>query len=150
MDPAVDERLSRILERRRQEKAAVGPPQDHPDYERRLARNRVIAELPRLAAKISDAAAELNKIISEEDLWIKIEIEDRTPSAEAYYNIGVIGRDEDGPTLSLIIDYQGNIRSMLRSRDNRSLLGTSSIFSIERPELMAQLVSLLEVQYQSP
>ncbi|HZK99965.1 MAG TPA: TOBE domain-containing protein [Caulobacteraceae bacterium] len=57
MEPTLDQRIARVLELRDREKAAAEPGREHPDHRRRVAHDRVVAELPRLASKISGAVS---------------------------------------------------------------------------------------------
>jgi hypothetical protein len=147
MDSDLDRRISGILARRERETAAVVGSENQPDRDRRAAHDRVIAELPRLAAKICGAVAELNDRIAEGAIRIKFDIADHTPSAEALYTFSVMGRDREGPVLTMSVDYTGKTRSIMRGDEARSLLEADDIFSIDRSHLMNLLVALLEAQY---
>jgi hypothetical protein len=147
MDSDLERRINGILARRERETAAVVGSEHQPDRDRRGAHDRVIGELPRLASKIGGAVAELNDRIAEGAIRIKFEIADHTPSAEALYTFSVMGRDREGPVLTMSVDYTGKIRSIMRGAEARSLVEADDIFAIDRFHLMNLLVALLEEQY---
>jgi hypothetical protein len=147
MDSDLVRRINEVLARRERETAAVVGSGHQPDRDRRVAHDRVILELPRLASKIGGAVAELNDRIAEGAIRIKFEIADHTPLAEALYTFGVVGRDREGPVLTMSVDYTGKLRSIMRGDEAKSLVEADDIFSIDRSHLMNLLVALLEAQY---
>ena len=77
-------------------------------------------------------------------MWVKLEAAEQTPVSEAVYTLSVDDQDDRSPTLTLTVDSAGTLRAMLCARDTRSLLHASSIFSIDRSQLLGLLVTFLE------
>jgi len=147
METALDHRIARVVAKRRQEITEAKLGEDHQARERRLTRDKVVSELPRLLIKVSSAVAELNDRLSEADMWIKVEVGARTPLSEAVYRLSLAHPEDDGPILELTIDYAGNFRSFLCTHEKKSFLESSSVFGVDRVGLTRILVSLLEAHY---
>jgi hypothetical protein len=145
MDSDLDRRIARVLAERERERAATHA--SEPDRERREARQRAIAELPKLESKLAGAVAELNDVLSRSGLAVRFERAKHTPSAEAIFTCGVLGRGQAGPVLVMSVDFTGRISTVLRTGDHSSHLETVDIFSIERESLMDLLIALLEAHY---
>ncbi len=147
MEPELAQRIDRIVARRRQERSAAGPSGDEPDQDRRHAHDRVVAEMPRLATVVANALAELNDFIADADIRIKAETADHLPSAEAIYTFSVFDLGREDPVLNMSVDYTGVLRAILHDKNSRSVILSSTVFSINDAEILNILVTLLEAQY---
>jgi hypothetical protein len=147
MESAIAQRIAQVIARHNRERASPGSRADQLEQQRRLARDHVVTELPHFASTISSTVAELNDRISDAGLRIKFETADQLPSAEAIYTFSVTNIDREGPVLSVSVDYKGVLRAILRGHDARSLLLSSTLFTISESDLMNLLVTLLEAQY---
>lgn len=147
MEPTLAQRIGRVLARRQRERSARESSEDQSDHGRRLARDRVVAELQRLSSIVENNLAELNDYISEAGVRIICEREDQLASAEVVYTFSVSGFELEGPSLTMSVDYTGALRVLLREHDVRSLILSSTVFSIDDAALMNSLVTLLEAQH---
>ncbi len=147
MDVKREERIARIIERRRAALATFDDASDHHDQDRHLAHERVLAELPRFLTKISGAVLELNDQISDAHVGVRLKALEHTPSAEAIYVLSVVPALGEVPVLVLNIDYTGKLNALLEAKGVRKLIKTSSVFQIDRSEIVDLLLSLMEAQY---
>jgi hypothetical protein len=143
----IDERLTRIVDRRRSELSESFVSEDHGGRARRLAHVRLMAELPRVSARIANAVALLNDRLSDYELALQVDIADHTPFAEAKHTVRVVGAREEEPSLVITIDHTGVIRFLLKNGDRRALLGTDTVGSLHSAHVMDMLVTLLEAHY---
>ena len=140
MDEELENRLARIVER------LSRPPHGEADLDRarRLARERVLGELPRLEARIVDVMAEINDTLGSAGMSLHLAKSNRTPVAEAVYTIGVSGLPQAEPVLVLIAEGQGRVRAMLERDHHRTLMETVDIFELEKNRIASLALSLLE------
>lgn len=146
MDTHWEERLARVIARRR-EHVHVETLGDEPGKARRMAHERIVSELPRLAAKIASAVAVLNDRLLEDSIALKVEFVDHTPASEASYSVLIAGAPEESPALVLTIDHQGVARGMIKTNKARTVLLLSTVFELDIKDLMDMLVTLLETYY---
>lgn len=147
MDGAADERLGRLIERRKAELAKLGDKDGTHTNERRFQRNRVLRAIPRLTIVISGAIGEINDQIAEIDARIELHTADHSPTAEIGYTICLADEDDGGPILTLTVDHDGVARAILSSANARTLLKSLSVFDFEQADIKSLLISLLEAQY---
>jgi hypothetical protein len=143
----IERRLEAVIERRRVELSALEKSDDDASRARRLAHNRLLVELPRVAARIASVVGLLNDRLFDSELSLKVDLADHTPIAEALYTISLVGGGEEEPSLVMTVDYTGSVRCMLKSDDHRTLLGSYTVQTLDTAHLMEMLVSLLEAHY---
>jgi hypothetical protein len=143
----IERRLEEVIERRRAELSAMDTADNQASHARRLAHNRLLIELPRVAARIASVVGLLNDRLFDSELSLKVDLADHTPIAEALYTISLVGRAEEQPSLVMTVDYTGSVRCMLKSDDHRMLLGSYTVQTLDSVHLMEMLVSLLEAHY---
>lgn len=142
MDREIDARLARIVARR------MAPIADGDvDQERRRARERVLAELPRLLARLTETIAELNDALGEADILLRLTAREHLPTSEAVYLVRVEGASEWEPTLSLNVDFSGMARALIERDHRRELVLSCSVFELDRPRIADLIVTLLELTY---
>ncbi len=145
MDQALDDRIAGVLARlhaRPLDAEALST-----DRQRRLARARVLDEIPRLLARLTSGIAELNDRLGEDNVWITLAAAERTPSTEAVFTVGVEGRVGDGVDLVLNVDYAGRLTMMLMRDGKRSLIKASMVFDADRSLILEALIELLEAHF---
>lgn len=147
MDEHIEKRLASVLERRRETQSHDKVDVDDPSHARRLAHNRLIVELPRVSAKITSVVALLNDRLYDAGLWLKVDLADHTPIAEAIYTISVCGSDRETPSLVMTIDYTGSIRCMLKNNGTRTLVRSYAALAMDSEHIMDMIVTLLEAHY---
>jgi hypothetical protein len=147
MDATLDHRIARVIARRKEELARDTEAEDHQARNSRLTRDKVLSELPRLLTKISSAVSELNDLLLEADMSIKVEVAVRTPLSDAMFKLSLAHPGEQGPVLELTVDFVGNLRGVLTTREARVFLESSNIFLADRTSVMKMLVALLEAHY---
>src|SRR5579871_5682364 len=113
MESAFDARLARVIRSRQDALRMQSVARDQIDHDRRVAYERVTAELPRLLAKLSSAVLELNDRLAETDLRVTLRSFGHSPTAEATYVLGVADAGEDAPELTLTVDFSGKINASL-------------------------------------
>jgi hypothetical protein len=136
-----EKRLARIVDRLRN---APEPPENPRERERRHARERVLTELPRLAARIGATLAEINDGLADAGMALRLLATDRTPLAEAVYTLGVSGAADFQPVLIIIIDVGGRARVMLERDHHRALLLPTTVFELDKERLADVMLTLLE------
>ena len=141
MDEELENRLARVVERLR--RARQGPETDR-DRSRRQARERVLAELPRLESRIASVLAEFNDTLAATDVALRLTKSNHTPVAEAVYTIGANGLPDAEPVLVLIAESQGRVRAMLERDHHRALVETVEIFDLDKARLAGLALILLE------
>jgi hypothetical protein len=140
-------RLDNIIARRQAEMLSMSPATDSEGLARRIGHMRIVAELPRLSAKIASAVAILNDRLSDVDLWLKVDLVHHTPAAEALYTISLASLSDQPPSLTITVDGSGRLRGLLRNGQTTSLVGSSTVFSADASFVMEMLVRLLETHY---
>lgn len=141
MDEELENRLARVVERLR--RSPHGPETDR-DRSRRQARERVLAELPRLELRIVLVLGEFNDTLAATDMALRLTKSNHTPVAEAVYTIGVSGLSDAEPVLVLIAEGQGRVRAMLERDHHRALVETVEIFDLDKARLAGLALILLE------
>ena len=146
MDATVSQRISRIIEARlsQPEPASFERAIDH---DRRIARENVLRELPKLEARFTRTIAELNDNLAEGSIRIALEISGHQPIAEATYNLRIGGAPQEAPTLSLGVDWTGAVRAMMHDGPKRTLLATHSVFEMDKARISDLALRLLEAYY---
>jgi hypothetical protein len=147
MDEQLENRLAKAVERLT--RASQGTEAER-DRTRRQARERVLAELPRLEARIVDAMGEVNDTLAEAGMALHLAKSNHTPVAEAVYTLGVTGLPHQEPVLVLIAEGQGRVRAMLERDNHRALLETIDIFELDKSRLASLFVTLLEAHAGAP
>lgn len=145
-DASIAERLAKIIDARQRYTAAS----DHEkpsDRERRLAREAVLAELPRLIGRLSSAVAELNDTLADSGIRIDLEIAGHQPTHEGAFTLHVAGAAPHAPTLNLGVDWTGTVRAMLQEGSKRSLIGADPIFDMDKARITDLTLRLLEASY---
>ncbi len=145
MDRPIDERIGRVVKRISAHHAATGR-KSNPNHEKRLARARVLEELPRLLARLTGCISDLNDRLGDDGVWLVLSVAERTPTTEAVFTVSVED-GEDGPDMIFNVDYAGRLTAMLIRGGNRSLLYGSTVFDAERGFLLNCLLELLEARY---
>jgi hypothetical protein len=145
LDQTLDDRLVGVLARLHARPLNAEPPSA--DREHRLARARILDEIPRLLLRLSSAIAELNDRIADDNVWITLAVAERTPSTEAMFTLSVEGRVGDGVNLVLNVDYAGRLTMILARDGKRSLIKASTIFEADRALLLEGLIELLEAHF---
>jgi hypothetical protein len=147
MDAALERRLARIVERLR-----TSPPTSESDRERerRLGRERVLAELPRLAARIRATVDEINDSLAEAGAALRLAAPDHTPASEALFKLTLSGASEFDPTLELFVDGEGRARGLLERDNRRSLLLATTVFELGKGALADLMLTLLEAHSHRP
>jgi hypothetical protein len=146
MEKDIEQRLAKIIERRRAELSTMEA-HDDASHARRLAHNRLLVELPRVSARIATAVGLLNDRLYESELSLKVDLADHTPIAEAIYTVSLTSADEGRPSLVMTVDHTGSVRCILRSGGKRTLIGSFSVHTLDSARLMELLVTLLEANY---
>lgn len=141
----IEQRLESVITRR--QTAVLYNRGESIDIGHRIARTRLIGELPRFAAKLSSAVAVLNDRLQDSDIWLKIESADHSPTAEVTFTVNVATAVENQPRLIVTVDPVGNVRTILSGRDTRTLLHGGIIFNLDLAILFDSLVTLLEAHY---
>lgn len=147
MENDLEHRLLRVINHRRSELARAAIGDDEAGHARRLAHNRLVLELPRVSAKIASAVAELNDRLYDSEMWLKVDIADHTPIAEAIYTIRLFPLEKEAPSLMITIDYTGSIRCMLKNDGARTLVGSYTVLTLEHRHVIDMLVTLMESHY---
>ncbi len=145
MDRSIDDRLAGVLARLHARSLNAEPPSA--DREQRLARARILDEIPRLLVRLSSAIAELNDRIAEDNVWITLAVAERTPSTEAIFTLSLEGRVGDGVNLVLNVDYAGRLTIILARDGKRSLIKASTVFDADRALILEALIDLLEAHF---
>jgi hypothetical protein len=141
MDKELEKRLADVVERLRN---LPTPPEPDRDKARRQAREKVLAELPRLMGRIGDVVAEINDGLAEAGMALRLTMSDNTPLAEAVYSLRMTGAPNFEPVLMLIVDGEGRARALLERDHHRALLSTVSIFDLDKAILANLTLTLLE------
>lgn len=141
MDKDIEKRLSKVIERLRI--ARPGPETDR-ERDRRLARERVLSELPYLSARIDDVVAEINDTLNEAGTPLRLVKANHTPFAQAIYSVSIAGTPGFEPVLVVVVDGEGRARAMLERDHHRALLETVDIFDLDKTRLASLAITLLE------
>jgi len=145
VDRAIDERIGHVVERISAHQAATGR-KSNPNHEKRIARARVLGELPRLLARLTSSISDLNDRLGDDAVWLILNVADRTPTTEAVFTVSVED-GEDGPDMIFNVDYAGRLTAMLTRGGNRSLVHASTVFDADTGFLLNCLLELLEARY---
>jgi hypothetical protein len=146
MEAPTSERLAKIIHAHRQRTDAHS--HEKPiDRERRLARETVLSEIPKLIARITRAVAELNDTLADDGIRVDMEIGDHQPTREGAYTLRVAGASDQAPTMSLGVDWAGVVRAMLQEGPKRSLLSTHTVFEMDKARITDLVLRLLEANY---
>jgi hypothetical protein len=147
MDAASERRLARIVERLR-----TSPPTSESDRERerRLGRERVLAELPRLAARIRVTVEEINDSLAEAGAALRLAASERGPASEALFKLTLLGASEFDPVLELFVDGEGRARGLLERDRSRTLLLATTVFELGKDALADLMLTLLEAYHHHP
>lgn len=146
MEATISQRVSRIIEAHRRSADAVEF-ERAVDRDRRLARENVLRELPKLDGLVSRTIAELNDTLSEGSIRLILEITGHQPTAEATYALKIANAASDAPSLSLSVDWTGAARAMLHEGPRRSLLATYTVFEVDKARISDLGLKLLEAYY---
>lgn len=141
MDEKLEKRLATVFERLR---TAPAPPETDRNKIRREARERVLAELPRLVGRIRNTVGEINEALTEGGMALRLATSDQELLADAIYSLRVTGAPSFEPVLILIVDGEGRARAMLERDHHRALLLTVSVFDLDKATLADLVVTLLE------
>jgi len=145
LDRAVDERIERVVERISAQKDAFGRTLNA-SLERRLARDHVLNELPKLLSRLSAGICVLNDRLGDGGVRLVLSVAERTPTTEAVFTV-TVDDGGDGPDMSFNIDYAGRLTAMLVRGGNRSLVRVSTVFDVDAAFLLDCLLVLLEARY---
>jgi hypothetical protein len=141
MDEEFEKKLASVVERLRRSQGEDGAGRDR---DRRKARERVLAELPRLEARIRAVMAEINDTLATEGMALRLATSNHSPVAEAVYTINVTGVPYPEPILVLIAEGQGRVRAMLERDHHRALLESVDAFDLDKAKLAHLVLALLE------
>jgi hypothetical protein len=141
MDKEHEQRLARVIERLR---TAHHGSESERERDRRLARERVLAELPHLSGRIDDTVAEINDTLNEAGATLRLVKTNHTPVAQAIYSVSIAGAPNFEPVLVLVVDGEGRARAMLERDHHRSLMETLSVYDLDKAKLADFALSLLE------
>ena len=147
MDAIFNQRIARIIAHREQAQASRSRDEGQLERQRREARDRVVNELPHVAAKITRTVEELNDLLSDNSIVLSVTSAAHQTAVEALYTISVADRFQDGPSLRLSVDYHGTVCALISYTQNQSLLAKTTVFDMDREWLMNLLLSLLETYY---
>ena len=145
MNRTLDERVRHVIERINAHRAATGRT-SNPNHEMRLVRARILEELPRLLARLTDCISDLNDRLGGDHVWISLNVADRTPTTEAVFTVQVED-GEDRPDMMFNVDYTGRLTVMLTRGCNHALSHVSTVFDADRVFLLNCLLELLEARY---
>ncbi len=145
MDSQINERLRCVADRVRVQKGQDGRTSSK-SLEKRQARARILAELPRLLTRVTACVSEINERLEDDRVWLTVSVADRTPTTEAVLTVRV--EDEDsGPELVFNVNYTGTLTVLLVKHLDRSLIKTSDVFQANMPFLLDLLLLLLETTF---
>jgi hypothetical protein len=144
MEPDQEARLARIVARHA---PAAASGFDDPDDVRRRARNRVLAELPRLVARIADIVAEINDVLSGTGITLSVVASEHSPASEAVFTVQVSSAPEREPTLRLNVDFAGCVTALIERDSDRATALTSNVFDLDKPHLGDLMLVLLETAF---
>ncbi|HEY2048916.1 MAG TPA: hypothetical protein VGH03_06210 [Caulobacteraceae bacterium] len=141
MDEEFEKKLANVVERLRRSQAEGEADRDR---DRRKARERVLAELPRLESRIRAVMAEINDTLALENMSLRLATSNHSPVAEAVYTISVTGLPYPEPVLMLIAEGQGRVRAMLERDHHRALVESIDVFELDKAKLAHLVLALLE------
>jgi hypothetical protein len=145
VDSQINERLRCVADRVRVQKGQDGRTSSK-SLEKRQARARILAELPRLLTRVTACVSEINERLEDDRVWLTVSVADRTPTTEAVLTVRV--EDEDsGPELVFNVNYTGTLTVLLVKHLDRSLIKTSDVFQANMPFLLDLLLLLLETTF---
>ena len=139
---SVDDRIAVVLARRRTRMPTSGA-----GRERAETRTRVLEELPRMTARLSAAVAELNDRLGDEHVWIRLDAGERSPAAEATFDLGVEGDPTEGARLGISVDFAGRLTCVVRQAQAPVVVRTSTIFTMQTHDFVELLVAWFELRY---
>ena len=147
MDLCMEERLARVIARHREQQALLDEATPIHDRERRLTRERVLTELPRLVSRITRVIAELNDHLSDEKIMLVLSSADRTVAAEAVYTLTLADDADRDLRLLVSVDWSGATHAVLCSPAVRSLVLTATVFDLDEPKITEAVLTLLEARF---
>ena len=146
MEASLEDRIATVFERRRtrlDDEGQTSPTQ----LEHRIARSKVLGALPQLLLDTLNAVSELNDMVCEFGITAKLDGPNHSPSSEAIYIITFESAEEIWPSVFITVNYSGQLACMLNREGQRSLLYSSTVFEVQRSNLLDVMVSALEAKY---
>ena len=147
MDSSQDDRLARIVERSRAQRAREDRDEPGAERERRLARERVVAELPRLVSRLTQAVEALNDRLAGEGIIIALRSAEHRAASEAGYTLALAEDGQSDPHLFVSIGWNGEAHAVLCGAQGRSPVLQASVFDLDAAALTGLLLTLLEARF---
>jgi hypothetical protein len=139
MDQALEQRIGKVLERRRRDRQA----NESGELQRlRAAHDRVISEIPGTLARLSSAIAEINDAVDGSDIRLRLEPVEQPYTIEASFNVCLWPAEDRG--LIFNVSHDGKLIALLSTRQSRVRLNSLDIGHADRRFFLDALVSLLE------
>jgi hypothetical protein len=142
MDGEPSARLERVIEARRRQ---LSEQQAHRSH--RAERDRIVAEIPRLLAKLTGAVGEINDQLSETDVVLALTPHDRQYAAESSFRVGITDQDSTDAYLDIAIERSGRVHALIGRDGHKRGLAEADLFSVSRETMIDWLVDLLETRY---
>jgi hypothetical protein len=146
-DNVLEQRISRIIAKRRVETLSINLKGDDSSHGRQTAHNILVVELIRFSEKVATAVADLNSRTCNTDIWLRVDRIEHTLTSAKVYNISLAASDEIDTSLVMTVDWTGNLRVMLKSHKVITLLDSRTVFSVSIKDITEMLVTLLECHY---
>ena len=142
-----DERLARIVAGHRAWAAQRIREEPGPERERRLAHERVVAELPRLVSRMTRVVVALNDRLGGEGVMVVLSSAEHRMAAEAAYTLGLADDVDADPRLLLSVDWSGTAYAVLTEGETRKAMLICPVFELDDDRLTELVLGLLEARF---
>lgn len=143
MDDTLQLRLrsatSRLAERRDQQALE----ENSEDRLRRLARQRVLKEIPPALERLSSAIGEVNDLLSELDFHLELKPSSALYDLEVSMMVELVGSQCDA-NLVVNVNYAGQVTVLLGPEPHRILLQSAKLWDATRTFFLEALVTFVE------
>ncbi len=142
MEQALEDRISKALERRERDRQTIDEVESAELRELRAAHDRVVAEIPGALERLSGAIDEMNDAVSESGVHFSLSTVDELHTIEASFHVTVWPSEDR--ELVFNVSHDGKLIVLLGTRQSRVRTNARDIRHADRAFFLDALVSLLE------
>jgi hypothetical protein len=135
-------RAEQIIERYKAKRSEYR--KEHPPSKEAAALDLLLAEVPKLSAKIDRAISEFNDRASDTSLRVSLHVDGTPHFSLTIFKIRAVGIFDPNLELSLTVDHDGNVIGFISGNGDTDRLAKGPIGDLTDPLIFAMILELVE------
>jgi hypothetical protein len=118
--------------------------EEHPPSQEAAAHDLLLAEVPKLSAKIDRAISEFNDRASDTSLRVSVHVDGARHFSMTIFKISAVGIFDPNLELSLTVDHDGDVIGFISGKGDVDRLAKVPIVDLTEPQIFEMILEFID------